>query len=263
MLVRGFCTLFAVGIVAVSSSLAGVAQGATLSLVSAPGARLDLRIYNYPYANLQQMSVDLSSRLGGSLALEPLGSFHAVGLEVFLEGDPIVITSTIPGMALPFTFRVDEVTWTAPIATQPLVPLNIVAGETVGFFTTSASSWAGSLKTAGLEPTAFTDQDAVLEPGYPLVTPFPVRVVSPNEVIFGSDATRGIAQTVVEGVWFGGTTTVYRVSATLTIQELVFVPEPAPAPLVGAAVALLIPVIRAWSRSGQKRTNVAMKGPRS
>lgn len=119
MLVRGFWALFAAGIVAVSSSLAGVAQGATLSLVSAPGARLDIRIYNQPYGNLQQISVDLSTRLGGSLALEPLGSFHAVGLEVFLEGDPIVVTSTIPGLALPLTFRVDEVIWTAPIATQP------------------------------------------------------------------------------------------------------------------------------------------------
>lgn len=215
-------------------------RAATLALVSAVNPRLEVTIQRIesPIPQPTYLTIDLTGRLSGSLSLDSFAGFDAVGFSLDLLGEPIVVSSVLPGsLPLPLTFAVDDLAWDRPGPGQPPVLLQTYQGQSVGLFDTYTSSMAGSLQLANEPPVVFDlHQDRLeIDPYYNTI--IPVQVHNPGLVLVGGSGELSAPAFGASAYIVTATLIHARVTARLVADRLVFAPEPGATLLGGIALA--------------------------
>jgi hypothetical protein len=213
------------------------AAAATLALVSAPGAELDVLLVSKGSSNA---SVDLSSRLRGSLTAEPLGAYQGIRFSLTGDGAPIQISTLVPGyVGLPMTIQLDQVTWTTPDpAALPSLAPAVGTGALVPF-PSFVAHFVGSVDVDGyVTPFDLLVNELTPPASVATATTLPVFVPTADSIVIGGSSGNTAGPSfVAHGSWYPGNHVDVTVYATLFTHGLLFVPEPGLLTLVTAALA--------------------------
>ena len=216
------------------SVFAGSARAATLDLVSASDVQLSLSISASGVGSTR--TYDLSSRVAGSLGLQPLvtplGTFQSVELELSMTGDPIVVATAIPGTQIPMVLELRSITWTMPVPGSSSAAINLTpSGMSVQFPATSVAL-SGVLQLGSLTPTPFDRQSAATFSGLTM----PVQLQSDGSIMVGWTSPVYSPPAALDAYWIALNLIPIHIEARLTTRELVFAEAPEPG---AAALGLL------------------------